>query len=228
MDDELVFILILVAGSIILLALLAYNRKKTFDKLKNAVEVQRNPRLLLSLLDDKFVKMTLTEKERLVIRLDGCIAAGDNEGAISAIKRLDTAALGKRDRVSYYHKRLGFYVSVRDAAEAEKSYDMLCQSAEMAGSGKEYEPVLQQGRLMLGVFIRKDTSLIPELQALSGEQGETPERGITEYLLARLYHAKGDAASAAKAAKNANTLLKGTAWETAAKQAAEHPSSLGK
>lgn len=224
MPNELTITLIAALAGAVLLALIAYNRKRTFSRLKEAYAVG-GPSAYLALLDDKFVKLSITARESLLLKLDAYIAAGDSKNTEATIAKLDVAALNSRSRVLYYQKRLNYYVSARNAAESEKSYSMLCQAAEMA-HGRDYSAECGQGRLMLKVFIQKDTSLINELCELRDREDDSPAKGMTCYLLARLYAASGDDKSAAQSVSQAAALLSGSAYGAIAKAAEADPGQL--
>lgn len=224
MPSELTITLIAALAAAVLLALIAYNRKKTFAKLKEAY-ASGGPSAYLALLDDKFVKLSITAKESLLLKLDAYIAAGDSKNTEATINKLDVASLGSSGRVLYYQKRLNYFVSARNKAESQKSYSMLCQAADMA-HGHNYKAECDQGRLLLKVFIEKDTSVIGELTELKSREDDGPAKGMTCYLLARLYAAAGDNESAAKEVSEAAALLNGSAYGAIAKAAESDLSQL--
>lgn len=226
MSEQLKLLLFALGAAALLMFLIVFNRRKKLKKLREAWSQKADPKLFLTLLEDKTARTALAPKELMAMKLDAYIALGEGENAKKLIRKLDTALLGKRDRITYYQKRASFFITERDAPEAEKSIDMLRQSIEMAGNGEAERMLLDQTRMMFDVFIKKDVSLIDKLSELERAQADSPERGMSRYLLARLYAAAGDSAKAGELAAGAAALLKGTGWEAAALAASEDQSLL--
>jgi hypothetical protein len=168
----------------------------------------------LRLLEDKFVKLSLSRKEILAFKFDGLLASGNYTEIEQIIKQLDVAILSKRDRIIYYQKRLYYFIKQRNIQEAEKSLKLLRNSLEMTGSDSKTISMREQAELMFDVYIRKDVSRIPGLVELERSQEDTTKKGLTQYFLAKLYYANDNEVEAKKMLDSSAILLKGTSWET--------------
>lgn len=226
MPKEYMTTLLVVLGAAVLFIIIIINRKKTFSKLNKALNISGSPAEFNALLENKFVKATLSTKELLILKLDGSIASGDTAATRRAIKQLDTVLFGKRDRITYYQKRLSFFASLKEADQAEKSYKMLSDSVELAGSRPEDLQLLENSRLMLDVFVLRDTAVIPKLESAISSAADSPARGVNHYLLARLYYAAGRKADAAAQLDKALALLVKTPWESEVRAAIADNSEL--
>lgn len=213
MSEELTTIYIILSATL-LFALIIYNRRAVYIKLYKLINVDGNVKEYLRLLEDKFVKLSLSRKEILAFKFDGLLASGDYTEIEQIIKQLDVAMLSKRDRIIYYQKRLYYFIMQRNIQEAEKSLKLLRNSLEMTGSDSKTISMREQAELMFDVYIRKDTSRIPELVELERIQEDMTTKGLTQYLLAKLYYANDNEEEAKKMLDSSAILLKGTPWET--------------
>ena len=223
--DNITATVLTVLGALVLFALLVINRKNAFAKLQ-ALLNKGDYKAYLQLLDDKFIKATLSQKELLVMQLEGSMMLREDEKAQQIIKKLDTVSFGKEDLIAYYRKRLDYFIALGNTNEAEKSYSMLCQSVDMANMAALGEDMKQQAKLSLDVFLYKDVSRIDELLKLEAQQEESMAKGMTQYLLAHLFHAKGDDDTATDYLAKAAALLGDSQWGMVAKAASRDLSLL--
>lgn len=214
MSEELRSTIYIILSAALLFALIIYNRRAVYIKLYKLINVDGNVKEYLRLLEDKFVKLSLSRKEILAFKFDGLLASGNYTEIEQIIKQLDVAILSKRDRIIYYQKRLYYFIKQRNIQEAEKSLKLLRNSLEMTGSDLKTISMREQAELMFDVYIRKDTSRIPELVELERSQEDTTKKGLTQYFLAKLYYANDNEEEAKKMLDSSAILLMGTSWET--------------
>jgi len=214
MSEELRSTIYIILSAALLFALILYNRRTVYIKLYKLINVDGNVKEYLRLLEDKFVKLSLSRKEILAFKFDGLLASGNYTEIEQIIKQLDVAILSKRDRIIYYQKRLYYFIKQRNIQEAEKSLKLLRNSLEMTGSDSKTISMREQAELMFDVYIRKDISRIPELVELERSQEDTTKKGLTQYFLAKLYYANDNEVEAKKMLDSSAILLKGTSWET--------------
>lgn len=214
MSEELRSTIYIILSAALLFALIIYNRRAVYIKLYKLINVDGNVKEYLRLLEDKFVKLSLSRKEILAFKFDGLLASGNYTEIEQIIKQLDVAILSKRDRILYYQKRLYYFIKQRNIQEAEKSLKLLRNSLEMTGSDSKTISMREQAELMFDVYIRKDISRIPELVELERSQEDTTKKGLTQYFLAKLYYANDNEVEAKKMLDSSAILLKGTSWET--------------
>jgi len=214
MSEELRSTIYIILSAALLFALILYNRRTVYIKLYKLINVDGNVKEYLRLLEDKFVKLSLSRKEILAFKFDGLLASGNYNEIEQIIKQLDVAILSKRDRILYYQKRLYYFIKRRNIQEAEKSLKLLRNSLEMTGSDSKTISMREQAELMFDVYIRKDISRIPELVELERSQEDTTKKGLTQYFLAKLYYANDNEVEAKKMLDSSAILLKGTSWET--------------
>lgn len=214
MSEELRSTIYIILSAALLFALIIYNRRAVYIKLYKLINVDGNVKEYLRLLEDKFVKLSLSRKEILAFKFDGLLASGNYTEIEQIIKQLDVAILSKRDRILYYQKRLYYFIKRRNIQEAEKSLKLLRNSLEMTGSDSKTISMREQAELMFDVYIRKDVSRIPGLVELERSQEDTTKKGLTQYFLAKLYYANDNEVEAKKMLDSSAILLKGTSWET--------------
>jgi len=214
MSEELRSTIYIILSAALLFALIIYNRRAVYIKLYKLINVDGNVKEYLRLLEDKFVKLSLSRKEILAFKFDGLLASGNYTEIEQIIKQLDVAILSKRDRIIYYQKRLYYFIKQRNIQEAEKSLKLLRNSLEMTGSDSKTISMREQAELMFDVYIRKDVSRIPGLVELERSQEDTTKKGLTQYFLAKLYYANDNEVEAKKMLDSSAILLKGTSWET--------------
>jgi len=214
MSEELRSTIYIILSAALLFALILYNRRTVYIKLYKLINVDGNVKEYLRLLEDKFVKLSLSRKEILAFKFDGLLASGNYTEIEQIIKQLDVAILSKRDRIIYYQKRLYYFIKQRNIQEAEKSLKLLRNSLEMTGSDSKTISMREQAELMFDVYIRKDVSRIPGLVELERSQEDTTKKGLTQYFLAKLYYANDNEVEAKKMLDSSAILLKGTSWET--------------
>lgn len=214
MSEELRSTIYIILSAALLFALILYNRRTVYIKLYKLINVDGNVKEYLRLLEDKFVKLSLSRKEILAFKFDGLLASGNYTEIEQIIKQLDVAILSKRDRIIYYQKRLYYFIKQRNIQEAEKSLKLLRNSLEMTGSDSKTISMREQAELMFDVYIRKDISRIPGLVELERSQEDTTKKGLTQYFLAKLYYANDNEVEAKKMLDSSAILLKGTSWET--------------
>lgn len=213
MSEELRSTIYIILSAALLFALIIYNRRAVYIKLYKLINVDGNVKEYLRLLEDKFVKLSLSRKEILAFKFDGLLASGNYTEIEQIIKQLDVAILSKRDRIIYYQKRLYYFIKRRNIQEAEKSLKLLRNSLEMTGSDLKTISMREQAELMFDVYIRKDTSRIPELVELERSQEDPTKKGLTQYFLAKLYYANDNEEETKKMLDSSAILLKGTSWE---------------
>ena len=213
MSEELRSTIYIILSAALLFALILYNRRTVYIKLYKLINVDGNVKEYLRLLEDKFVKLSLSRKEILAFKFDGLLASGNYTEIEQIIKQLDVAILSKRDRIIYYQKRLYYFIKQRNIQEAEKSLKLLRNSLEMTGSDSKTISMREQAELMFDVYIRKDVSRIPGLVELERSQEDTTKKGLTQYFLAKLYYANDNEEETKKMLDSSAILLKGTSWE---------------
>lgn len=186
-------------------------QKAVLRELYNVLYKKNNAVLYLSMLDSRQLCLVMRKGTIALLRLDGYLYLGDSQGISRMIMTLDRMWLKPAERLSYLQKRLSYYVTEQDKAEAEETLVIMRNLLQNEKNAK-LKAGLHDAELLVGVYIRHETALIDTLLEKSeGQSGNA--RGITEYQLAKLYWYSGSPEKAEQHLALAGERLKGTVWQ---------------
>lgn len=207
---DVVYLLILVAISMLLLFLMRALQRSALQELSRTLYEQGDEQRYLQMLDSKRLSVVLRRSTVALLRLDGHIYADDADGVWDSCAQLEGLRTKQAEKLNWYQKALAFAVSKGDKKRAKEYYGRLQTLLE-----KEKDPglqaVLEDAKLLVGVYIDKNTRLVPKLEKLAKEQ-EGNQLGLTQYRLAKLYHFNKEDKKAAQALRAAQDNLAGTVW----------------
>lgn len=190
---------------------------------------QRDVKLYLERLENnRLLALVFRKPFLLLCRLEGYMKAGDDEKIRQTIRQLDGMRLQPRDKLQFYQDRLSFYVSVGEWEEARASRDMLVTFLEKSGAVKseKYQAIIDDADQIIGVYVDRDTSLIPMLRNQAAAAADPTQRGVLQYRLAKLYHFAGDGDMVQVYLKRAAKNLQNTYYAVMIKEALEDHTAL--
>ncbi len=164
----------------------------------------------------------------LLYRLEGYMKLGDDTAIRQIIAQLDQMRLQPRDELLFLQDRLSFFVSAGDWDEARASRDALVSFLQKTKADRQerYQKVIADADQIIGVYVDRDTSLIPALRTQAADTADPVQRGVLQYRLAKLYHFAGDGDMRQVYLKRAAKNLKNTYYAVMIKEAQEDPSVL--
>jgi len=164
----------------------------------------------------------------LLYRLDGYLKLGSDEKIREVISTLDSMKLEPRDRVEFLQKRMSFFVSVGEAAEARASFDRLSDYLHTVKADEvdQYRAMIDEGKEIIRVYLDKDVTYMNSLLKKAEKTQHPVLRGVIYYRLAKLAHFKGDADKREKYLRQASQTLGGTDYEAIIAQALIAPDIL--
>ncbi len=223
----LIFTIVMMVLIFVLLRLLTGLRSSTERELKELF--RRAPDLYLERLENnKRFRLLFRRSELLLLRLEGYMATGQEEKIRDTIRQLDGMRLPPRDQLEFCQQRLSYFVSVRDREEALASREKLAGLLKKTKADKEesYQKILQDADQIIGVFLDRDTGLLPELTKQAGQTEDPVQRGILQYRIAILYHFSGDSGKTRIYLKRAGKNLKNTSYAGRIEEALEDETAL--
>lgn len=221
-----VYLLVLVAISVVTLAALRAAQKAASEELGDVLLRQGDARRYLQMLQSGRLKLIFRKSSLLLMRLDGLLELRDASAVSRAFAEAESGKIRFRpeERLYLEQKRMDWAVQSGDGRAARRALKAL---EGLLGQAKDAKPraVLADARLLEGVYIEKNTGLIPELRGLEAKQTGAM-RGVTRFRLAKLFWFGKNEKEALSYLALAGTDLAGTAWETRVRQASEDPARL--
>ena len=190
---------------------------------------QQDVRLYLERLEhNSRLKLVFRKSVLLLYQLEGYMKLGDDEAIRTLIAQLDQLRLPPRDKLLFLQDRMSFFVSAGEWEEARASRDDLAAFLRKtkADRQEQYQKVIADADQIIGVYVDRDTSLIPALRAQAADTADPVQRGVLQYRLAKLYHFAGDIDMRRVYLKRAAKNLKNTYYAVMIKEALEDPSVL--
>ena len=90
----------------------------------------------------------------------------------------------------------------------------------------QYQKVIADADQIIGVYVERDTSLIPALRAQAADTADPVQRGVLQYRLAKLYHFAGNVEMRQVYLKRAAKNLQNTYYAVMIKEAQTDPTAL--
>jgi hypothetical protein len=221
---DIIYLLALVGGTILLITMLGYLQKLILSELEIVLCKEDNPRKYLQMLDSKRMEFLFRKGSLLLLRLNGCLVMEDEREIQNIITDAETVKMRQSEKLLLHQKLLNYFLMNQNREQATHSYQVIIKLLEKEKDEKLKE-ILEDTRLLYGVYVDKDTGLIPKLLLLSKKQSGK-KRGITDYRLAKLYWYTGNEKKAMEHLKNAKENLDGTEWSDLIRQAMEQPEIL--
>ena len=161
-------------------------------------------------------------------RLEGYMKLGDNQMIRQIIAQLDQMSLQPRDKLLFLQDRLSFFVSTGEWDEARASRDSLVSFLQKSKADRQaqYQKVIADADQIIGVYVERDTSLIPALRAQAADTADPVQRGVLQYRLAKLYHFAGNVEMRQVYLKRAAKNLQNTYYAVMIKEAQTDPTAL--
>ena len=153
---------------------------------------------------------------------------GDNQMIRQIIAQLDQMSLQPRDKLLFLQDRLSFFVSTGEWDEARASRDSLVSFLHKSKADRQaqYQKVIADADQIIGVYVERDTSLIPALRAQAADTADPVQRGVLQYRLAKLYHFAGNVEMRQVYLKRAAKNLQNTYYAVMIKEAQTDPTVL--
>ena len=190
---------------------------------------QRDVSLYLERLEhNRRLKLIFRPSMLLLYRLEGHMKQGDDPAIRQIIAQLDQMRLPPRDKLLFLQDRLSFFVSAGEWDQARASRDSLVDFLHKTKADRQdrYQKVIADADQIIGVYVDRDTSLIPALRAQAADTADPAQRGVLQYRLAKLYHFAGDGEMRRVYLKRAAKNLKNTYYSVIIKEALEDPAVL--
>ncbi|MCD7756331.1 MAG: hypothetical protein LUJ09_08455 [Firmicutes bacterium] len=153
------------------------------------------PLYLERLEHNRLLRLVFRNSVLLLYRLEGQMKLGNDADICALIAQLDKQKLQPRDRLAFYQSRLSYFASAGNGQQARISrdqlVDFLCKTKANRRGGK-YQKMIEDANQIIGVYVDRDTSLIPLMKTQAAATADPVERGILQYRLAKLYHFSGD------------------------------------
>lgn len=223
---QVVYLLILVAISIATLATLRTAQKAASEELGDVLHRQGDARRYLRMLQSGRLKLIFRKSTLLLMNLDGLLELRDAAAVSLVFSEAESGKIRFRpeERLYLEQRRMDWAVQSGDGRTARQALKAM---ETLLGQAKDAKPraVLADARLLEGVYIEKNTGLIPELRGLEAKQAGAM-RGVTRFRLAKLFWFGKNEKEALSYLSLAGADLAGTAWEARVRQASEDPTRL--
>ena len=221
---NIVYLLVLVAVSLGLILGIRALQKSALAELSQTLYIENDPERYARMLNSRFLFLVLRRGTLALLRLDGALFSGSSDMVREACAKLEGIKLKPEERLNWYQKALSFAAMQADEQQTELYLTRIERFLEKEPD-KGLQAVCAEARLLYGVYIKRDTALIPALEddasAYSGQR-----LGIVLYRLAKLYHFAGDDDKAAERLKRAVRNLDNSPWLDVAERALRDPSVL--
>ena len=223
---NVIYMLILVIGTYVFILLLRSAQKAVLAELNDVLYRQNNVEEYLRMLQNKRLGLVLRKGSIKLLELQGYLYIGDDNRIQAYYEKTEGVRFTKGERLGYYQKKLDFSILSGRYEQARETYSDLEELLTRETDGK-LKAILEDSKLLLGVYVNKDASLIPRL--LSQEQTQVGTmQGITRYRLAKLYWCANDKQKALEYLELSESNLLGSDWEPIIKQTKRTPSILEK
>ena len=225
--DWLPLALTLVMMALIFLALRLLSALRTQAEKELRRLYQQDVALYLERLEhNRRLKLVFRKSVLLLYRLEGYMKLGDNQMIRQIIAQLDQMSLQPRDKLLFLQDRLSFFVSTGDEARASRDSLVSFLHKSKADRQAQYQKVIADADQIIGVYVERDTSLIPALRAQAADTADPVQRGVLQYRLAKLYHFAGNVEMRQVYLKRAAKNLQNTYYAVMIKEAQTDPTAL--
>ena len=225
--DWLPLALTLVMMALIFLALRLLSALRTQAEKELRRLYQQDVALYLERLEhNRRLKLVFRKSVLLLYRLEGYMKLGDNQMIRQIIAQLDQMSLQPRDKLLFLQDRLSFFVSTWDEARASRDSLVSFLHKSKADRQAQYQKVIADADQIIGVYVERDTSLIPALRAQAADTADPVQRGVLQYRLAKLYHFAGNVEMRQVYLKRAAKNLQNTYYAVMIKEAQTDPTAL--
>lgn len=221
---DIVYLLSLIGGTFLLIILLSYLQKLILAELDKVLYQEDNPAKYLRMLESKRIEFFLRKGSMLLLKLNGFLVLEDENGIQKIISEANTTRMRNNEKLLLHQKLLNHFLIEQNRKQAENSYQEIVELLKNEKDEKLKE-ILEDTRLLYGVYLEKDIKLIPRLLELQQLQSGK-KQGITNYRLAKLYWYSGNKQKMMEHLELAKEELNGTEWSDLIKQAIEQPSIL--
>ena len=221
---NVIYLLILIAIAICFIVILNAMQKFVLKHLSVTLFQQNAPELYQEMLKSKRLRLVLRRSTLTLLELEGYYYIRDEDRAQQTATILENMKLSSSEQFTFYQKALCFSVSlgkVNDSTEYLQKLENLLKNQ----TNPKFIAILEDARLLVGVYINKDVSLLPELERLEKQQTGT-QKGLTQYRMAKLYYYKGDVERTVAILKQSERNLEGTVWYPLVQQALVDNSEL--
>ena len=221
--DWLPLALTLVMMALIFLALRLLSALRTQAEKELRRLYQQDVALYLERLEhNRRLKLVFRKSVLLLYRLEGYMKLRQ------IIAQLDQMILQPRDKLLFLQDRLSFFVSTGEWDEARASRDSLVSFLHKSKADRQaqYQKVIADADQIIGVYVERDTSLIPALRAQAADTADPVQRGVLQYRLAKLYHFAGNVEMRQVYLKRAAKNLQNTYYAVMIKEAQTDPTAL--
>ena len=227
--DWLPLALTLVMMALIFLALRLLSALRTQAEKELRRLYQQDVALYLERLEhNRRLKLVSRKSVLLLYRLEGYMKLGNNQMIRQILAQLDQMSLQPRDKLLFLQDRLSFFVSTGEWDEARASRDSLVSFLHKSKADRQaqYQKVIADADQIIGVYVERDTSLIPALRAQAADTADPVQRGVLQYRLAKLYHFAGNVEMRQVYLKRAAKNLQNTYYAVMIKEAQTDPTAL--
>ena len=179
--DWLPLALTLVMMALIFLALRLLSALRTQAEKELRRLYQQDVALYLERLEhNRRLKLVFRKSVLLLYRLEGYMKLGNNQMIRQIIAQLDQMSLQPRDKLLFLQDRLSFFVSTGEWDEARASRDSLVSFLHKSKADRQaqYQKVIADADQIIGVYVERDTSLIPALRAQAADTADPVQRGV--------------------------------------------------
>jgi hypothetical protein len=188
-----------------------------------------NPSLYLERLqNNRRLTWVFRENEILLMQLDGQMRLGNDVEIQRLIDKLDSQRLLPREKVDYLQKRMSFFTSIGDVAEAKASFEKLetYLRSVKADEVEKYRVMLEEGEEIIQVYLDKNPDYSSTLQFKLATTTNPIQKGIRLYRLAKLSWFAQDETAARGYLDQAKPLLQGSDYAPIIEQAGKDLSIL--
>ncbi len=184
------WLLLLLGGLIV--ASLFYKRWAVNYGLKRLYALRNagNSEEFLQAVDSSYIRLHFSPFARQLMKLNYWIDRGENGKVEELLPTFEELKCSQKDRITFYSRALGYTLEKGRPQQAREYMDKLESLLKDKTDPQSQAIKLELGQLD-GIYLKKDTSLIPVLEQLL-EQTKGENASVICYRLARLYHAKGD------------------------------------
>ena len=214
---DIVYLLILIAVSLFFIIGLRALQKYALAELSKTLYEKNDPERYMQMLNSRFLVMVFRRNTIAMLRLDGALMSGSADTVWDTCSLLMTIKLRQSERLNWYQKAMSFAVTISDNKRAKEYLDLIDDFLEKE-SDQALQDVRTEAHLLYGIYIKKDTSLIPILES-SRTTCKDSQLGLILYRLAKLYHYAGDRAKSIERLDAAIGHLDNSPWLDVAKRA---------
>ena len=206
--------LIIVGLLVVILGSLLTIVKKSFSKNTLMYLYEKNdPQSYISNLNSFKAKFLVSNKQRLMLLIDGYIATKEYDKVYDIFKELRKSKLSFGKKITLYQKEITIYIQRRKFKEAISSYNDLEQEASLLQNNTEINRLLKDAEIMVNVYASKNLEYVDTLNSIITNSNDNTNRGLCNYRIAYLYYFKNDTKNCNKHLQSALIDLKGSFLE---------------